>query len=445
MRASLAAWSRLALKEEGHEPARHHLRMIDELEAVAAGRCDRLMLLMPPGSAKSTYASMLFPPWFLANQPRAQVMAASHTASLATSFGRRVRALLGEHAGPLGLRIDPASRSAGRLGLEGGGGYFATGVRGPLTGRRADLVIVDDPIKSMQEAESARAREHLWDWFRADLLTRLRPGGRVVVVMTRWHRDDLGGRLLESGEKWRVLRLPALAERDDALGRAVGEPLWPDYESVEMLRRKRLAIGDRMFESLFQQSPRAAEGRLFRLKDLAVVDSPLGGARVRAWDLAASPDGGDWTVGLMLARGADGTYQVADIVRLQGGPERVERAILETAARDGIEIPIGLPQDPGQAGRHQVAYFTRLLAGYRVAGSPETGSKILRANPVASQVNGGNVTLLRGGWNRAFLEEVADFPNGAKDDQVDALSRAFAMLLAEKTPARAMRLNITGR
>ena len=212
----------LALAPHGQLPAAHHKLLIRELEGLAAGRWDRLMLLLPPGSAKSTYASLLFPPWFMANRPWAQVIAASHTAGLARSFGRGVRALIQEHESRLGLTLDANNRSAGRFGVVGGGSYFATGVRGPITGRRADLVLIDDPVKSQAEADSGLARDHVWDWFRSDLITRLKPGGRVVLVMTRWHPDDLGGRLLSASDAWRVVRLPALAEAGDALGRARG-------------------------------------------------------------------------------------------------------------------------------------------------------------------------------------------------------------------------------
>ncbi len=265
VRTSLGEWARLALAPQGLVPARHHLLLMEALEAVSAGSVDRLMVLMPPGSAKSTYASLLFPPWFLSRHPRAQVIAVSHTAGLAEGFGRGVRGLVTEHGARLGYRLDPASRAAGRFGTSRGGSYFATGVRGPVTGRRADLLLIDDPVKGQAEVDSARVRDATWDWYRSDLVTRLRPGGRIVLVMTRWHPDDLGGRLLEAGgqwgESWRVLRLPALAEPGDPMGRQPGEALWPEWEGVAALERRRLALGDRAFSALYQQAPvRAGSG-----------------------------------------------------------------------------------------------------------------------------------------------------------------------------------------
>ena len=438
--SSLAEWAKSILALQDLAPAPHHLLLIDALEEVSAGTVDRLMVLMPPGSAKSTYASLLFPPWFLAQHPRAQVIAASHTAGLAEAFGRGVRGLVREHGAQLGYELDPASRAAGRFGTSRGGSYFATGVRGPVTGRRADLLLIDDPVKGQADADSARMRDGVWGWYRSDLLTRLRPGGRVVLVMTRWHPDDLGGRLLEAGESWRVIRLPALAEPGDPLGRAPGEALWPEWEGVAALERRRLALGDRAFSALYQQAPVPATGGVFKVGRVAVSDVALAGASVRAWDLAATEGGGDWTTGVRLVAG-EGCWQVADVVRLQGGPEAVVSAIRRTAEADGRGVAIGLPQDPGQAGRAQVGYLTSRLAGWRVVSGPETGAKTLRAAPVASQANVGNLSVLRGGWNRAFVEELAAFPAGRCDDQVDALSRAFGMLLDGAAPARAARVD----
>jgi predicted phage terminase large subunit-like protein len=446
IRGELAAWSKLALSSQSLVPAPHHLRMISELEAVAEGDNDRLMLLLPPGSAKSTYASLLLPPWFLARNPTASVIATSHTGGLARSFGMGVRCLISEHALRLGVELHPSSRAAERFGLVQGGNYFATGVRGPVTGRRADLVIIDDPVKSYREADSVVQRDHLWDWFRSDLVTRLKPGGRIVLVMTRWHPDDLGGRILESSDPWRVLRLPALAEPEDPLGRAPGDALWPSWEDRAALERKRALMGERSFASLFQQSPTVPGGRLFQVQRIAVLEEAMVGASVRAWDLAASAEHGDWTAGVLLCRGqGEGGYQVLDVVRFQGGPEQVEATIKRTAALDGREVTIGLPQDPGQAGRSQVSYLTRGLSGFRVSSSVEGGAKAMRATPVASQANAGNLSLLRGRWNRAFLEELQDFPNGTKDDQVDALSRAFMLLDEVSAPARSMRVHFSER
>jgi predicted phage terminase large subunit-like protein len=441
--SDLVGWAHHVMAAEGKTPARHHIKLLENLADVAAGRCDRLMVLMPPGSAKSTYASRIFPAWWLLHNGGGNIVAASHTAELAAHFGRQVRNLLAEHGDGAALARD--SRAAHRFATESGGEYFATGVQGPLTGRRADLALIDDPIKSFAIADSSAARAAIWDWYRSELLTRLKPGGRIVLVMTRWHEDDLGGRLAASDDGWRILRLPAIAGYNDPIGRAPGEALWPEWENLAALQRKRSSAGARVWAALYQQTPAPAEGALFMADKLVAVDSaPANLDCVRAWDLAASAatDGRDpdWTVGVKLGRAADGRSYILDIVRLRAGPNDVAQTLIATAARDGRAVRIGLPQDPGQAGKHQVAWLTQQLAGFPVEASPETGSKTVRATPVAAAIEAGTLLMQRAAWNQPFVEELRSFPTGAKDDQVDALSRGFAMLRTKAVPRAPIRI-----
>jgi predicted phage terminase large subunit-like protein len=447
LRGSLRNWAEYALPP-GHVPAAHHRMLIDALVDVRLGITDRLMVLMPPGSAKSTYGSVVFPAWWMALQPRASVIACAHTASLAEEFGGRVRGLLAEHGPILGAPLD-GRRARGDFRTAGGGAYFAAGVQGAITGRRADLILIDDPVKSFEHADSPPRRDHLWNWYRSDLTTRLKPGGRVVLIMTRWHEDDLGGRLLEHEPDWRCIRLPALAEENDPLGREPGAPLWPEWESAAQLDRKRTSIGERGWAALFQQTPRPQGNLLFAMQQIAITDTPAPIVAARGWDLAATSQVGkadpDWTVGLKIGCEASGRLVVMDVVRLRGGPHEVESAILQTAQRDGLGTPISLPQDPGQAGKMQAQYLVGRLAGYRASSSPETGSKLTRASPIASQIAAGNVALARAPWNAVLLDELANFPGGRKDDQVDALSRAYAALTNTGAPARSMFIGLTAR
>ncbi len=406
---------------------------------------------MPPGAAKSTYASVLFPAWWFTQHPTSSVLGASHTADLAAHFSRQIRNLVAEHGPRLGYELAPDLRTAASWRTTEGGSYHSAGVRGPIVGRRADLVIIDDPLKSQAEADSPAQRDHVWAWYRSDLIPRLKPRGRVVVIMTRWHEDDLGGRLLQGNEPWRSLCLPAIAGDADPLGRMPGEALWPDWEDAAALLRKREAIGERAWSALFQQNPKPLLSGIFRIDRIGVMElEPVAdGEVVRAWDLAATGSTGgkdpDWTVGLKLMRTGSGHFVVLDIHRLRGGPHEVEAAIVAAAKLDGMSVPVGLPQDPGQAGRAQVLYLTRKLAGHQVISSPESGAKETRAMPVASQCGAGNLSIVRARWNTAFLDELQGFPAGNKDDQVDALSRAFAMLTASGTPARTIRLPILAR
>ena len=488
--SSFESFCRLALAPLGQEPAQHHLLLIRELEALARGDTRNLMVQMPPGSAKSTYTSKLFPAWLLAREPNIRLIGASNTADLAEQFSGETQAILVEH----GIRIagiGPRTRPAKFWRTTANGHYRAAGVGGTITGFRADIAIIDDPIKSAEEADSEVIREKQWQWITRDLNTRLKPGGRIALVMTRWHEDDIAGRLLlHLAHRWRVVKLPAVAGDDDPLGRAPGNWLWDGgaYGYGADLRAKKAdleASGDhRSWWSLYQQEPRSPDGLLFKVAALRIFDvppaipweapqppnapradlSPIPAARpaqhgtaatgavvtvVRAWDLAATAASTgrdpDWTVGLKLARLDTGGYVVLDVVRLRGGPEDVEAAILNTAVQDGPRVAISLPQDPGQAGKVQALTYVRKLAGYSVTVSPETGDKSTRAGPAASQVNVGNVALVRSSWNRPLIEELRDFPTGRHDDIADAFSRAMGMLTTKPSPARRMDVAIIGR
>ncbi len=421
--------------------------MLGALEALTCGETRRLMLLMPPGSAKSTYASLLFPAWWLARHPTTSIITASHTARLAEHFGRGVRALLSEHSARLDVTLRHDARAAGRFLMEGGGEYFAIGVHGAVTGRRADLALIDDPIRSRMDAESPVARERLWNWYRTELVTRLKPNAKTVLVMTRWHKDDLAGRLIQQGG-WTVLRLPAFAESFDPLDRQPGEALWPEWEDVGALLEKQATLGERGFAALFQQAPQAESGRLFDLSQVPFVDVLPAGMAVRAWDLAGVGEGErdpDWTAGVKLLRSEAGRFVVEDVCRVRKPTAEINNLVLDVANQDGEAVTIALPRDPGQAGLYQVSALTAALAGFRVLSSPEVGSKILRAERVASQIAIGNVSLKRGSWNTAFLEELSAFPQGKKDDQVDALSRAFGVLTTNQRPARYTSFPFLGR
>lgn len=404
------------------------------------------MIFAPPGSAKSTYTTELFSAWAMVREGT-QIIGASHTVDLAQDFSRKIQRRITANADLLGYGL--ATENKGRWHTTNRGAYLAAGAGSSIPGFRADIAIIDDAIRGRQGADSDALRKSIWDWYLGDLERRLRVGGAVVLMQTRWHEDDLPGRLLASeSHRWRVIKLPALAEEaDDPLGRAIGEPLWADdaygYGATLTEIRENLEQNGatREWASQFQQRPRPSDGALFKTAFLGKpldVD-PTYVAQVRAWDLAATAQTGtrdpDWTVGLKLGRTADAKYVISDVVRFRGGPSDVVAGIKATAARDGKGVTVSLPQDPGQAGKAQVQYLVGELSGFTVRTSPETGDKATRAGPVASQCNVGNLLMVFGGWNRSLIDEMAAFPAGAKDDQVDALSRAFGHLaLAPRVP-----------
>lgn len=443
----LLDWASALMAEQGQAPAAHHRLLLTELDAISRGENDRLMVLMPPCSAKSTYATIIFPTWWFHRHPTSSIISTCHTASLATHFARQVRQLAATTAGRLCYELDARSRAAAEWRISSGGDYFATGVRGPIMGRRADLAIIDDPVKNQEEADSPRIRDRIWNWYQFDLSTRLKPKAGVVLIMTRWHEDDLAGRLLaRNPDEWRCLRLPAQAGEQDPLGRAPETPLWPDWEDQEGLRRRRASLGERAWSALYQQAPTNAKGALFAVDQLdfidALPDEPC--PTVRAWDLAATPElqgnDPDWTVGLKLLRAPNQRFVVVDVVRARLSPAGTEELVVATAKRDGPSVRISLPQDPAQAGKSQASWLARALAGYAVAASPEVGSKESRAVPIASQIGHSNFALLRAPWNHVFVNELREFPFGRKDDQVDALSRAFQALV--DLPAQTRRTDL---
>lgn len=439
-RSGLLGFTQYTMPEYRAGP--QNVLLCEKLDAVERGEIKRLIVCMPPRHGKSELTSKRFPAYYLGRHPSRQVMTASYGADLAQGFGRDVRNIVasqefGRLFPSVGLAKDSAAKD--KWHTTRNGVYVAAGVGGALTGRGAHLALIDDPIKDRQDADSITIRENVWDWYRSVLRTRLMPDGAIVLVLTRWHPDDLAGRLIAemeagTGEQWEILSLPALADSPlDPLGRSEGEALWPDAFGKEALAQIERAIGPREWSALFQQQPTPGEGSLFKVANLGVLDAePIGGRIVRRWDLAATKQIGtrdpDWTVGVKMLRTKEDRYVVLDLVRLRGGPEEVERAIVNTASQDGRSVEVVLPEDPGQAGKAQVAYLTQKLAGYRVTAVRETGDKATRAAPFASQVNVGNVSLVRAPWNAALIEEMKQSPAGSHDDQVDAAAGAFETL-----------------
>jgi hypothetical protein len=214
----------------GFAPALHHRLLLRELEAVERGDCQRLLVCMPPGAGKSQYCSMIYPSWYLGRNPTHSVIAASHTAELGERFGRRVRNIYAsmEHRNVFGVGVAADSGAAGRWETERGGEYFAVGVGGSVAGRRCDCGIVDDPIRSREDADSDRSRERVWEWWVSDFLPRLKPGASQILIQTRWHEDDLAGRILErERDEWRVLELPMEALPNDPLGVSLANDCGP--------------------------------------------------------------------------------------------------------------------------------------------------------------------------------------------------------------------------
>lgn len=424
-----------------------HVEAIERalLDTIAAG--GRLILSASVRHSKSQTASLWLPAWYLGTHPDHRVILAGHEADFAARWGRGARDILTEHghAFPTPVAVSRRSEAANRWDLDRPhvGGMLTVGVGGSPIGRGADLMIIDDPVKSYADAMSPLVRERVKEWWTGTMASRVEPGGAVILIMARWHEDDLAGFLLkEAPEQWRELRLPAICDdpAHDPLGRLAGEALWPERWPVEALEQRRrevsLTLGEVIWMAQYQQRPVPPGGGMFPEKAWQfmapheVPDHPHSGLQwVRAWDLAATQDAGDWTVGARMARLPDGRFLIADVVRGQWDSLRVRAEISAAADRDPRRTAIELPQDPGQAGKDQAVQLVSLLAGHQVRTRPVTGSKEVRAVGYAAQQQAGNLVLVEAPWNGAWIAEHAAFPRGGHDDQVDTGATAFNALV----------------
>lgn len=393
---------------------------------------------MGPRHGKSEFRSKMFPAWYLMLFPHHRVILVSHGSDFAAEWGMKVRDLLEQWGTTLfnrDVRIRPDRRAADSWEIaEHGGGMQTCGVGGSLVGKGADLLLLDDTIKSAEEALSPTFRQKQWDWYISTADTRLEPNAIKCMTMTRWHEDDLCGRIMAAeGDRWDVLSLPAIAEEDDPLGRPVGAALWPERYPIEELERLR-ARDPFWFEALYQCHPRPRDGGMFKeawFEGRTVARPPQIVRSVRHWDKAATQGGGDFTVGLKMSEGVDGRFYIEHVTRGQWGEYPRDQEIQTRAREDGIDCEISGEQEPGSAGKDAGSAFVRMLAGYVVQVRVATGSKEVRAAALASQCQAGNVFLVAGDWNGPFLRELCAFPSGKFDDQVDAASGAFNRLVGE--------------
>lgn len=417
-----------------------HLDLLDRaltqvsryVETGGAGGIGRLVIEMPPRHGKTVTTSRFYPAWHLGRNPEHRVMLVSYGASLADKNSRAARNLI---RSPYYQAIFPSvqlaadSRAVDSWDLSTvEGGVDALGIGGGATGKGAHILIIDDPVKNRAEAESETYRDRTWEAFTSDLYTRLEPGGAIVIMSTRWHMDDLTGRALQmDGEDWKRLRFPALAEDDDPLGRQEGDALWPARFPQDVLLGVQSALGSYEFASLYQQRPIARTGGLFDPLKIEIVDhAPELERTVRFYDLAVTKKTtSDYTAGVKLGRAKDGRIVVLDVWRDRRELPEIHEAIVQNALIDGVNTSIRLEAE--KAGVIELAFLLRdrRLSGHRIDAVPPKGDKYTRAGPFASRVNGGQVLMVRGAWNRAFLDELAVFPAGAHDDQVDAASGAY--------------------
>ena len=468
MAATFAHWLNEHSPKEWHWTWTYQIYLKKQLHRITTGQSKRLMIFMPPRHGKSEMVTVRYTAWRLHRDPRLRVILGSYGQHLANRFSRSIKRVCndagfkGSRAG--GKRLTDTIRTAAEWETPFGGGVRAVGTGAGVTGFGAGLIMIDDPVKNRAQAESPVFRERVWEWFNDDLYTRLEPDGQIILIQTRWHEDDLAGRLLqdakEDGEQWDVVNLPALAEIDladvtdeqkvaqtenhpslarndasrsqlvDAIGRKAGQPLCPARFDAKALTRIKKRIGSYSFAALYQQRPSPRDKTRFRREwfNRIVEQAPKGLIWKRGYDLAVSTKTtADYTASFRVAKDEVGDLYIADGFRdrIEYPEQRryvIARIRMELKTEHGIENALH-----GKALLQELRREAQ-LSGKAFRGITVDGDKLTRALSWLNLAEEGKVILVRGAWIKDFLDEVSQFPNGRHDDQVDAVSIAVRML-----------------
>lgn len=448
---SYGEWVEANVREtvETREPAEWtapHFRMMqDVLDRVTTGDLKRVIFQIPIRHGKTEHNTYGYTAYHFERDPNFRALLGSYNQTQAQKFSRNIRRLVRS----LGVSLSPERDAAGEWETAAGGGLRAVGAGAGVASVNADGIIIDDPIGSRDEAESPAHRMRVFDWLTNDILARAEPHTWAILTMSRWHQDDPVGRLLETqGDRWHVVDLPALAEPDDPLGRDEGEPLWPELRPLEWLEDKKVEMGSYGFSSLLQGRPRPREGGMFKWDWWQTLgDVPQCTRLIRYWDLAGTrPEKGkhdpDYSAGTLMGRMADNRtamlHQAAFRLSVHERDAKLEQIARADKEKYGHRVEWWFETEAGIAGKDRTATLKRRLhaIGLKVSDEPATGSKEVRAEPLASAAEAGNVVLCPDDpnepWRDAFRLEAADFPHGTHDDRVDSASGAYNKLAIER-------------
>ena len=420
----------------------------EHLEAVTSGEITRLQMNVPPGSMKSLLSGVIFPAWEWGpkGMPEKRFLGTAHQQNLAVRDNLKCRRLISsewfQERWPTPIVADQNAKTKFENNATG---FREAMAFTSMTGSRGDRVILDDPISadnanSEAELESARLT------FTETLPTRVNNDqSSIIVIMQRLNEKDTSGLIKEMGLDYTHLCIPMRYEGDKTINgigwrdprTEDGELMFPERFPEKTVAELEKTLGSYATAGQLQQRPAPRGGGMFKREWFETIPAAPAGCRwVRGWDLAAS-DGADsaWTRGCLMGVAPDGSFVIADMVGIQGTSAAVERLIVNTASQDAQNyrgVKGSIPQDPGQAGKAQVAYLIRQLAGHTYTSSIESGDKVTRAEPLAAQAEVGNIKIVSGEWNKEFLDEVSMFPAGKFKDQVDAAGRAFGELVMKK-------------
>ena len=427
-------------------PADHLLLLDTLLVKVSLGEIKNLMIFMPPRHGKSELTSKYFPAWYLGKFPDKRVILTSYEADFAAGWGYKVRNILQEYGPNLfGVQVSAQSAARDRWELQGHqGGMMTAGVGGAITGKGADLLIIDDPVKNAEEAQSKTYRKKTYDWYRSTAYTRLEPGGAVIIIQTRWHEADLSGMLLnEEPEKWTVISLPALAEENDLLGRTAGEALFTSRYNAADLQEIKKTLGSYWFNALYQQRPQPDGGAIFKRQFFKyatltgdILD--LGGEKkfilpmcriFQTCDPAASTKTtADYFVLGTWAQTPNNDLVLLDVLRTRlEGPDQVilfkQQYQRWKPAFQAVE----------SAGVGKTLYQMLIREGLPIKELKADTDKLTRALPAAARMEAGTVYFLQGAsWLHEVEEELLSFPNGAHDDICDVISYAVKIVIEDR-------------
>ena len=414
-----------------------HLQYLNsKLLQVASGKIKRLLINMPPQHGKSEFTSKYFPAWYLATHPQNKLILASYETNFAVSWGRKSKEVFDESVAKYyGVKRNQNINIQGNWETEQGGSMYCVGVGGGITGRGANIFIIDDPVKNNEQAMSPVYRDKTLDWYQSVASTRLSPESCVIIIMTRWHVDDLAGRLLKQaeldGDKWEVISMPAIAEPNDILGRKVGEALWENRYSKTILEERKRQVGEFWWSAMYQQSPYLKGGKVF--KDPDFYDAlPPGGKTVIAVDFAYSTKTyADYSV-CGVGKMYDGKVYLMDFWR--GQVEATQFASIIKQYQEKYQSPIYAYIGGTEKG---IVDFMRKEHNLNIISRPARNDKFVRAQPVASAWNSGRILLPKENkWVNVLLQEIMSFTgvSDLNDDQVDVLSTIYDCLQTTNKP-----------
>lgn len=430
----------------GWQAARFHRLLAKKLMQCLKRGIKRLIINVPPQHGKSRLASIIFAAWAMTLHPTLRIFQAGHTGDLSKGFSREARALVqsDRYLQFFPELINPRVNREGYWQTTLGGYYFATSVGGG-TGMPADILLIDDPHKDRAEANSKTMRDKVWEWFTSTAMTRLAPDGVVIVIQTRWHKDDLAGRLQDPKRKqalrdagcgdvnFEVLSLEALCENPDKdeMGRSMGQALWPEVRDEKWLLAQKLQITTFEWNALYQQRPNPPGGAITDTKKIRFIKLdavPAGREIVRGWDLAVSKTNlSDYSAGAKGCMDVDGNFYLMHMDRARRLWPDQKATLFSYISRESIGKRVGI--EAVGAWETAASEVREHFKGNVIVQSyTPTSDKLVRALPWLAKIDGGKFFIIEGTWNQDFLDELEQFPNGDHDDQIDAVTVLWEML-----------------